>query len=425
MLSRWPVSSHGLAFCRSMGSTDDASAPLATWKEFDYRSFYECTGGFIWKPTQHIDLRLSGSDDAAALEAFQRLSEPSEGPMSGLFQGKSSFEISSLIFQCGEGFGETVYERSVLEFFFPGHEAPPVPPEDERKTILLMRRPNLALVALQITRQLFPALRSMAIAASRTMSLFSPSHRKPEENEFQMAHHLASLMVILNNFAMASDAVSKRLAHDHAFVEAVLLSIEVALSAIMFAEHPWPSKYLLLFTRPSQLLFQLAGAHPNYLRRGFVQAYPNGALGSTADRIGPVVDKSHNALRNLMSEHDTAMCLHYIALPLDCLTHAVKHLRHISEAAKAKYELLERIKEVQRQSHIDRGIDYDVCDGCGKVETDDVDLKRCSRCRVGRFCSSECQKQQWQEHKKRCFDASIIPTVDAAARVAIWGLLPA
>lgn len=37
------------------------------------------------------------------------------------------------------------------------------------------------------------------------------------------------------------------------------------------------------------------------------------------------------------------------------------------------------------------------CAKCGKYATD-----RCSRCNIARYCSRECQKEDWKEHKKRC-----------------------
>jgi len=45
------------------------------------------------------------------------------------------------------------------------------------------------------------------------------------------------------------------------------------------------------------------------------------------------------------------------------------------------------------------------CSHCNKlVKTDDEQqtLKRCSRCRVARYCSAECQKNHFVKHKKNC-----------------------
>lgn len=48
----------------------------------------------------------------------------------------------------------------------------------------------------------------------------------------------------------------------------------------------------------------------------------------------------------------------------------------------------------------------DVCDGCGKASEK---LMRCSRCRVGRYCSPQSQKQSWVAgHKRSCRQIEII-----------------
>ncbi|KAF7352396.1 MYND-type domain-containing protein [Mycena venus] len=39
------------------------------------------------------------------------------------------------------------------------------------------------------------------------------------------------------------------------------------------------------------------------------------------------------------------------------------------------------------------------CDGPGNPE-----LRKCSRCQLARYCSSECQRLDWKKHKKMCKD---------------------
>ncbi|KAF7370930.1 hypothetical protein MSAN_00727000 [Mycena sanguinolenta] len=48
------------------------------------------------------------------------------------------------------------------------------------------------------------------------------------------------------------------------------------------------------------------------------------------------------------------------------------------------------------------------CDACGKM---DASLKNCGRCRVARYCSSECQAKAWPSHKKTCQPFSASNTV--------------
>lgn len=59
----------------------------------------------------------------------------------------------------------------------------------------------------------------------------------------------------------------------------------------------------------------------------------------------------------------------------------------------------------------------DSCLCCGKTETDDANLKRCTQCRMARFCNRKCQALAWKglgidgesalpdgKHKKHCRD---------------------
>src|SRR6056300_1334825 len=43
-----------------------------------------------------------------------------------------------------------------------------------------------------------------------------------------------------------------------------------------------------------------------------------------------------------------------------------------------------------------------VCANCGKAEVDDVKLKNCTACKLVKYCSVECQKNHWKQHKKAC-----------------------
>lgn len=42
------------------------------------------------------------------------------------------------------------------------------------------------------------------------------------------------------------------------------------------------------------------------------------------------------------------------------------------------------------------------CSVCGKPKDDSSTIFRCSRCREAPYCSKECQKADWPEHKKTC-----------------------
>ncbi|KAF8147768.1 ankyrin repeat-containing domain protein [Mycena galopus ATCC 62051] len=63
------------------------------------------------------------------------------------------------------------------------------------------------------------------------------------------------------------------------------------------------------------------------------------------------------------------------------------------------------------------------CDACGKIE---ASLKNCGRCRVARYCSSECQLKAWPSHKKTCqsFSASNTVTLKPNYDCAVSGTVP-
>ena len=44
----------------------------------------------------------------------------------------------------------------------------------------------------------------------------------------------------------------------------------------------------------------------------------------------------------------------------------------------------------------------DVCASCGIAEIDEIKLKTCAACKSLRYCSVECQKKHWPQHKRAC-----------------------
>ena len=52
----------------------------------------------------------------------------------------------------------------------------------------------------------------------------------------------------------------------------------------------------------------------------------------------------------------------------------------------------------------DEGSAKDVmcCANCGKAGVDDIKLKNCTACKLVKYCSVECQKNHWKQHKKAC-----------------------
>ena len=42
------------------------------------------------------------------------------------------------------------------------------------------------------------------------------------------------------------------------------------------------------------------------------------------------------------------------------------------------------------------------CANCGKAESDDINLKRCTACKMVKYCSRDCQVAHRPKHKKEC-----------------------
>lgn len=70
----------------------------------------------------------------------------------------------------------------------------------------------------------------------------------------------------------------------------------------------------------------------------------------------------------------------------------------------------ERIRALkdERAAHKESMATNDSCDRCFAEEGDGIELKRCSKCRIARFCGPECVLKAWKDgsHKRICFDAS-------------------
>ena len=84
----------------------------------------------------------------------------------------------------------------------------------------------------------------------------------------------------------------------------------------------------------------------------------------------------------------------------------VVFINHKYEAFKTKKAIMKLAKKaiMKQESNYEteKAIMNDICSACGKIEGE---KKRCGRCNKTKYCSKECQKQDWKEHKKVCSKA--------------------
>lgn len=62
-------------------------------------------------------------------------------------------------------------------------------------------------------------------------------------------------------------------------------------------------------------------------------------------------------------------------------------------------------QEEQQQRGLGEGSTHDygtLCLECGRAETPELKLMRCSACRSAQYCSRLCQKRHWAQHKAEC-----------------------
>ncbi len=51
-------------------------------------------------------------------------------------------------------------------------------------------------------------------------------------------------------------------------------------------------------------------------------------------------------------------------------------------------------------------IGFDVCHSCGKMENENIVIKKCKNCRKAKYCSKTCQSRDWTLHRIKCLVSS-------------------
>ena len=70
---------------------------------------------------------------------------------------------------------------------------------------------------------------------------------------------------------------------------------------------------------------------------------------------------------------------------------------------------------------------FDICSYCGRLDRDEMPLKRCSSCSNARYCSTDCQARHWKMkgpngHKTTCSRGGAEKKISVGSRVVISGL---
>lgn len=74
----------------------------------------------------------------------------------------------------------------------------------------------------------------------------------------------------------------------------------------------------------------------------------------------------------------------------------------LTEPKVMTYELSTHLQLFQRRCYQQAGICDINCERCGKKEAAGEKFKMCAKCENVCYCSKECQKTHWKEHKENC-----------------------
>ncbi len=83
-----------------------------------------------------------------------------------------------------------------------------------------------------------------------------------------------------------------------------------------------------------------------------------------------------------------------------------EQLSEAQEQARVEQEKIREKDREQEKERVTKKVDYCPGPGCDKVAE-----RQCSRCKSVKYCSAECQKQCWKEHKPFCLPVSPVAPV--------------
>jgi len=84
-----------------------------------------------------------------------------------------------------------------------------------------------------------------------------------------------------------------------------------------------------------------------------------------------------------------------------CLKLGVEY-RGPSPLQRSHIALQKCVEEVSLPPQQQANITLKQCNGCKKQETQQNQFQRCGKCKKVYYCSKECQRRDWPNHKKTC-----------------------
>lgn len=358
---------------------------------------------------------------------------------------KFFFRVHSLDPDPALFYDDTTLPRDLANFF-PDGTVPPLPlPPNYAKDFTGPR------VLMPIFRRHYHMFRVVILAGARAASMFLRDYNFDDPkilNDISIYLPLfGTILTIPAYWAIGNECINARLAPDIVLLEGALEVIRLALTFATARGKPTmgPPNSTYARVEASGVMTTLLGAVPMILETGALNPSPwmrshkqRFATGSEPPNASPcfvlrrlildILDSSKPILAE--SERPADMSTRFrqtlgkLAILLSIVQGEYLEIEwphgpgigsprfslaksQLPPTDSAEWtQLLAMLVNDQTYSTIKhKDVVRDFCDVCGSSQ----ELKRCSRCLVGRFCSAECQKTGYPMHKRVCFDGKKWP----------------
>lgn len=299
---------------------------------------------------------------------------------------------------------------SLLAKWFPNGRLPSSqnPSPDFSKTTLEPR------IILPLFRRHYLLIRSLMLAL-RTF-IFTTDHMKtPNEKGSQLMLHAQMFLMVPLAWANHCETVNMRVSLDVEFLETLaFLSLASLRTVPSPHERNWrapPTVFLFAFA--SQIMGQAVSLNPGpwmkFHRERYAVLQPGWKtftylLRELAVELFLAVPPEQQDFPTQMLVKMLPSVVHAMSLVLaeymDVNEDGTIEFRPLPSDPQEWTPYLTRATSLGKDPTDRKQGLLDYCDVCGSSG----ELKRCSRCLVGRFCSVECQREGYAEHKKVCFE---------------------